>query len=91
MQLFIAEFREGLPSGIAQELESSSLVASTFPLTDKSILIRSYASNPQQLSDIAGFGGDDPKKRAGVVFRLNGFYYGFFDKSLWDWLEEART
>ncbi len=88
MPLFVAIFSEPLCDAV-MELAQSGPVESAHPIDDHALAIRSFAQNPQVLGDYFGM-NDTPPSRSGIVFKLNGAYFGFQESGLWDWLEENR-
>ena len=90
MPLFVAIFSEPLSDEV-MELAKSGPVEAMYRIDDHALVVRSYAENPQILSNHFGMTSDLPKLRSGVVFKLNGSYFGFHDPRLWDWLAGNRS
>lgn len=93
MNLFAIIFNDAISAGTKAQLRETFADNNFFQLSDRVFLVRSYVSNPNNVSSIAGIGpskSDDEASRSGVVFRLNGSYYGYYNGRLWDWLAEHR-
>ena len=92
MNLFIVVLEE---MTISPELEarvkSLDFVTDTHKLTDNTLLVRGYADNPRMLSLSIGISGEESPPILGVVFKLNGSYFGYHYPALWDWLAESRV
>ena len=90
MNLFIIVLPETIPEDLVGDVKSVELVAGVCRITDSAMLVRSYASNPQMLAERFGMSGTTPSTK-GVVFKLNGSYFGYYREDLWKWLEESRA
>ena len=90
MNLFLVTFQEPISSGLIQRAKTAFSPEQVFTLSDRQLLVRSSIENTKDLSaffDLTGE-GDDPA--SGVIFKLNGSYYGYYSSSLWDWLAKGR-
>ena len=87
MSLFAAIFEEPISAELMQQIEAVA-ASPIFQLSEHVVLIRSYIDNPQGLSQQLGM--PDQPERVGVVLKLNGSYFGYYRKQLWDWLSEQR-
>ena len=85
MHLFAVFFRDGIPEDFEAKLGGFS-PSEPYRLSGDLVLFQSHVDNPQYLREPLGI--DDSS--AGVLFKLNGSYSGYFSKSLWAWLTEAR-
>ena len=86
--LFIAIFQEPILSQTRQNIHT---LFEAYDLSDNTIILRSAIDNPTALSKSLGLSGEsDPPNNIGVVFTLNGSYYGYHAQTLWDWLIKAR-
>lgn len=90
MNQFLVYFQESITPEKKQQIESAPLVSGLFQLSERDFVIRSYLSDPKLLAPVVGITGDTEGSAVGVVFRLNGSYWGYFDKDLWNWLMEER-
>ena len=55
------------------------------------LVLRSSVSDPKTLNNAIGlFVEDKPDQPRGVLFKLNGSYYGFYGRALWEWLREDQ-
>ena len=61
----------------------------SYRLTDDVWLVRSHLLI-QDLADKLGIGEEEEQVGTGVVFRLNGSYWGRSDQNTWDWLSRGR-
>ena len=85
MHLFAAFFRDGIPADFEKRVNGLAS-GQPYRLSENLLLFLSHVDNPQYLRDPLGI----DESTAGVLLKLNGSYSGYFSKSLWDWLEEAR-
>ena len=90
MHQFLVVFEEAIPSGVKERAETAFSAEGVFPLSENALLVRTATENPQALSDVFGLADDEGAAHVGVIFRLNGSYYGHYYESLWDWLKKAR-
>ncbi|MXX65472.1 MAG: hypothetical protein F4Z40_00300 [Chloroflexi bacterium] len=58
-----------------------------YPLGEQSHVVASDSEDPKVLGLLLEIGAPGNE---GVVFRLNGAYYGFFDSDLWEYMKRAR-
>ena len=76
----------------AKEIIRDHFESNFILLNDNQILIRTNGMDATQLSKVLGMWQDDPEKvpsTLGVIFRLSPHYHGFWEKQLWEWLEDA--
>ncbi len=90
MNLYLVFFEEAIASEVKEQAESSDSLDGVFELSDHALLVQSPISNPQYLSAPLGLSDEAGSANVGVVFKLNGSYYGHYYDSLWDWLKKAR-
>ena len=91
MNLFIAFFPESTPAEVLDTAKVLGTGADAFLLSDNVLLIRNRVDNTQVLSDLLKMSeGIDTPKQAGVIFKLNGSYNGYYYPELWEWLAKAR-
>ena len=90
MNMFIIVLPGPDIEGLVERVKSAGFVSDVHVLTDSTMLVRSYADSPQMLTDHIGMSGDMPQT-TGVVFKLNGSYFGYYRKALWQWLEASRV
>lgn len=90
MHQFLVIFEEAIPAEIKERAEMVFTAEGVFQLSDHVLLVRTATENPQALSDVFGLADDEGSANVGVIFRLNGSYYGHYYASLWDWLKQAR-
>lgn len=92
MNTFVAVLRDGVfTQEMAEQIESMGYIRSVYMLTDKALLIRCHADLPRVVSDSLGMSDEHSEPVVGVVFKLNGSYFGYYGKDLWDWLAEGRN
>ena len=63
------------------------MTADVYQLSNEVLLVRADVDDPKSLSGLLKLSRDGD---AGVVFKLNGSYSGYHDKTLWSWLHENR-
>ena len=73
--------------GIRKAIENSDMWR--YRLNDRSFLIESTKDSKAIVEDIGL--GSEPDATAGVIFRLNGSYSGFYYNSLWETLRSRGT
>ena len=86
-QVFIAVFEEAIVPEVIEKVEASSMTDDVYQLSDEVLLVRADFDDPKSLSGLLKLSRDGD---AGVVFKLNGSYSGYHDKTLWSWLRESR-
>ena len=86
---FLVYYQEPVSTEKKEQLAEQPLIESIFALEDRVLLIQTPLADPGLLAAIVDVTGENPK--AGVTFKLDGSYSGYFHKDLWDWLEEARN
>ena len=86
MHLFAVFFQGGIPGGFEEKVGGFSS-SEPYRLSDDLLLFQSHEDNPERLRVPLGIDGGT----VGVLLKLNGSYSGYFTKSLWDWLKEARS
>ncbi len=92
MNTFVAVLRdEGVTMELMEELQSIGFIRGVYKLTDNALLVSCSAETPRVLSETLGMSSERPEPTSGVVFKLNGSYFGYYDSDLWDWLTEARN
>ncbi len=89
MNIFIVIFDSPIAEQVAAENAAQQL-GEVHPISTHVFLIRSYIDDPIGLSRPLLLMDDQEKIREGVVFKLNGSHSGYFDATLWRWLEETR-
>ena len=60
-----------------------------YQIADNCFLISTHKSMSGRVSIEIGIDGEN-RKAAGAVFKLNGSFAGYTDKSLWDWMDQAE-
>ena len=95
MNKYVAVFIEPLSEERHEEIKQIPQVEDTFEVAENVLLFTSPMENPITLSDLIGLDeskmttSQDDQSHIGVIFKLNGFYGGYFYKNLWKWLKEA--
>ncbi len=89
MNTFVIIFRDPFPPDLKLN-DTYAVVVDRFELSDKALLVRSYADSPQQIAQLFGMYGTEEHPHVGVVLKLEGSYYGYYDSALWDWLGRSR-
>ena len=88
MNLFLVTFSErDVPSPLEDRAQRVFGADNLQKVSSSTLLIRSPWENPQLVSDSLNIDAYSPV----VVFRLNGFYWGYHSQALWEWLEETRV
>ena len=84
---FLVYYRDPPDADKKQQIESATLVNGVYQLSDRDFIIRSDLADPKHVCEIVGITtGDQAESVSGVVFRLNGSHWGYFNKGLWSWL-----
>ena len=87
MNLFHVVFNEVIPPDVLSKANMLYGTGHIYSLTPYSFLIRGWDQDPKVISDKLSLS----QHRSIVVFRLSGFYWGYHDKALWNWLQETRS
>ena len=90
MNLFLVIFEEAIASEEKEQAKSSFSAGGVFELSDRILLVQTPISDPKSLSMSFGLSDEAGSSNVGVVFKLDGSYYGHYYSSLWDWLKKAR-
>ncbi len=90
MNLFLISFQEPVSSAIKDRAKAAFSSSQVFILSDRLLLVRTSIENTKDLSAFFDLTGDGDDPISGVVFKLNGSYYGYYSSSLWDWLAKGR-
>ncbi len=91
MQLFLIVLTEEVADTVKSEAEKLPLIQDTHVMTDQALLVQSYVSNPQVISDMLRISENAELPQVGVVFKLNGSYSGYFYPQVWEWLAATRS
>ena len=88
--LFMAVFNEDAPPDVVEragQLEDGGahIIASNVML----IHLSSSSSSNDLIRKLVPDFDENEKPTALVVFKLNGSYAGYYNKRLWDWLDDA--
>lgn len=89
MNTFVVIFRDPFPPDLKFN-DTHSVMLDSFKLSDRELLVRSYADSPKQIAQLLGMYGTEENPHIGVVLKLEGSYHGYYDSALWDWLERSR-
>lgn len=89
MPLFVAIFEKPITPE-QMEKAQTGLASDAFQIGDRAMVIQSPADDPQALSVWLDLTGESSSPHTGVLFKLNGSYYGHYYSGLWDWLREHR-
>ena len=90
MELFLVALTEPLPDKELDEIVNGLQGTSIKVTTANLVLLASPHSSAEHISTAFGFTGESNPERTGVVFKLNGSYFGYYYSSLWNWLRKAR-
>ena len=90
MNLFLVIFEEAIAAAAKEQAQSSFSSGGVFELSDRILLVQTPISDPKSLSASFGLSDEAGTSNVGVVFKLDGSYYGHYYSSLWDWLKKAR-
>ncbi len=89
MNLFLITFQEPIEPGVKKRVEVA-FSNEVFTLSDRLLLVRTSIENTKDLSSFFDLAGEGEDPTTGVIFKLNGSYYGYHSSSLWDWLAKGR-
>ena len=90
MNLFLISFQDPFEAAVKERADVVFSPNQVFTLSDRLLLVRTSIENTKDLSALFDLAGDGEDPRTGVIFKLNGSYYGYHSSSLWDWLAKGR-
>ena len=91
MYLFIVLSEAPIDDGDIEHWQQLAVGTATYKLTPSAVLLRTPLNSPRIIAAHVGMAESDAADpRRGVVLKLNGTYYGYFRKNLWEWLAESR-
>lgn len=88
MYEYIAIFQNDIPDSLDP---NSAIIPDHYKLSDDVLLLRSIIETPKGVA--AALGMYDEKgapEHPGVLFALQGSYFGYADDEVWNWLQTAR-
>lgn len=91
MHLFLVIFDEAIASEAKERATPHVPTEGIYQLSDHVLLVRSPIDDSKYVGAFFGLDGSpNNTDQVGVIFRLNGSYYGNYYTGLWDWLKKAR-
>ena len=90
MHLFLAIYDEEIAAEIKEQASSKFPPDGIYQLSGHILLVSSPINDSKYVSTLLGFPEGDVPSNVGIVFRLNGSYYGNYYSLFWDWIKKAR-
>ena len=91
MHLFLVIYDEAVASKYDKLAVPHSAIEGIYKVSDHVLLIQTPIDEAKHLGTFFGLDGEpNDDADVGVIFKLNGSYYGNYFSELWDWLRKAR-